>query len=293
MSDKLKIALVAAVVVVNAVLLVILNQTMSGWRTNISDDPPAPTALATTPASTTTAPEEPKVGGRPGVAVAADGTIIRWISGSCEKDQVPELKASTNGGDSFETIDLPNANAVLAVRADSGEEFTVVAANKDCVVSTNRTSNGGKDWQTADGDSLWRLAGRGEGIVISPNGEVDAGCTALSVSPISEQNARVLCDNGEIKGTDDTGESWIVMGTYAGASAGVFPSIGEAFVVAKDTDCEARVFRSGDGGGNWNPLGCAGDESAEAFASDGDNLVAIVGNDLAVSTDGGNTWSTV
>ena len=290
MSDKLKIALVAALVVVNAVLLVVLSQTVSGWRTNLSDDPPAPTELTATPAPTGEESDEPKVGGNPGIALADDGTIIQWVSGSCEKDQVPELKTSTNGGDSFETIDLPKANAVLAVRADSGKEFTVITANKDCVVSTNNTSNGGKDWQSAEGDNLWRLAGRGEGIVISPNGEVDAGCTALSVSPISVQNARVLCDSGEIKGTDDTGETWISMGTYAGATAGVFPSIGEAFVVAQDTDCAARVFRSGDGGGSWNPLGCAGDESAKAFASNGDTFAAIVGQDVAVSTDGGTTW---
>ena len=290
MSDKLKIALVAAFVVVNAVLLVVLSQTMSGWRTNLSDDAPAPTELSVTPTPTAEKPEEPKVGGNRGVALADDGTIIRWLSGSCEKDQVPELKASTNGGDSFDTIKLPEASAVLAVRADSGEEFSVVTANKDCVVSTNRTSNGGKDWESAEGANLWRLAGRGEGVVISPNGEVDAGCTALSVSPISEQNARVLCDSGEIRGTDDTGETWISMGTYPGATAGVFPSIGEAFVVAKDTDCEARVFRSGDGGGTWNPLGCAGDESAKAFASNGDTFAAIVGKDVAVSTDGGTTW---
>src|SRR5680860_1192267 len=92
---------------------------MSGWRTNLSDDAPAPTELSVTPTPTAEKPEEPKVGGNPGVAIADDGTIIRWLSGSCEKDQVPELKTSTNGGDSFDTVKLPEASACLLYTSPS------------------------------------------------------------------------------------------------------------------------------------------------------------------------------
>ena len=290
MSGKLKIAAIVALVMVNAVLLVLLAQTMSGWRTDLADERPTSTAPTPTEAQSNTESEPPKTGGAPGVAIAADGSIISWVSGSCTEEDLPELKISTNGGGDFGTIELPEVNAVLAVRAESAQNLSVVTADSECAVSTQTSTNAGKDWESSEGDNLWRLAGRGVGVVISPSGEVDAGCTALSVSPISTQNARVLCDSGEIRGTDDTGGSWISMGTYADATAGVFPSIGEAFVIAKDADCEARVFRSGDGGGSWSPLGCAGDQSAKALASNGDTLAALIGDDLAVSNDAGATW---
>jgi len=256
-----------------------------------------PSESPSTTAATKTDPTQTDATG----LVVTGNVMARFARGSCDDPASASLELSIDQAKSFKEIALPLAEdsdangdraaavtAILGVRLNTPTELSIIGLDTDCKAHRYTTKDGGQEWKRDGSINGW-VVDRDK--VASPIGEVDAECEVLSVWPISERNARVGCRDGQIRGTDDAGETWIGLGFLDGLSAVSFSTIRDGFSVAKGDDCASRAYSTGSAGGNWDPLGCI-DKSKSAVALGGADVLlgALVDGDVYVSTDQGRNW---
>jgi photosystem II stability/assembly factor-like uncharacterized protein len=126
--------------------------------------------------------------------------------------------------------------------------------------------------------------------VTAPDGPRSTPCVPLALSTLDQSVVRVLCEEGQILGTDDGGDAWVALGRLPGAVDIRFLSTGDGYGLAKEADCPAAVMRTTDGGTSWERLVCLPGIKPRAVAAQGDLVAAQVGGRTYVSTDGGETW---
>ena len=112
----------------------------------------------------------------------------------------------------------------------------------------------------------------------------------MALSTLDESVVRVLCEEGQILGTDDGGDSWAALGRLEGAVDIRFLSTGEGYGLAKQPGCSAAVMRTTDGGTEWERLVCLNGGKPRAVTARGALVAAQIGRQTYVSTDGGATW---
>jgi hypothetical protein len=256
-----------------------------------------PSETPSTTAPTTADPTQTDITG----LVVTGNVIARFARGSCDDPAMASLELSIDRAENFKEIALPldedsDANgdraaavtAILGVALKTPTELSIIGSDADCKPHRYTTKDGGQEWKRKGSINRWFVD---RDKVASPIGAADAECEALSVWPISERNARVGCKDGQIRGTDDAGETWIGLGFLDGLSAVAFSTIRDGFGIAKSDDCASRAYSTGSAGGNWDPLGCV-DKSKSAVALGGEDLLlgALVDGDVYVSTDQGRNW---
>lgn len=253
-----------------------------------------------TPSATVSTSADPKTE-RPTGLVVTGNIMARFVRGSCEGPSTPSLELSIDQAANFKEIALPlaaksDANgdrsaAVTSIRAvtlTTPTELSIVGTDADCKSFSYATENGGQDWKRTDTGGKWYVDGAN---VLTPQGPADAQCEVLSVWPISDRNARVGCKDGQIRGTDDAGDTWMGLGALDGLSAVSFSTIRDGFSIAKADGCASRVYATGSAGDNWEPLGCISDtKTAAAIGGAPVLLGALVDGDVYVSTDQGESW---
>lgn len=237
------------------------------------------------------------------VALADDGAVFQLWRGSCSSAGSARLDVSTDGGATFDEAALPvEAEAdgdavsilrtVLAVQAESAEELTVVGNDADCEARAYETTDGGQEWSEQDSFDGWFVAASPR-EVRGPQGTSMPGCDSLRVDPLSEDNAKVLCADGVVRGTNDAGGEWAFLGSLPGAVDIAFADIGSGLALVSGQECATRALATGDAGGQWEPVGCVSEsEPPRSLAVRGETVYALVGSELRVSPDGGATWST-
>lgn len=98
--------------------------------------------------------------------------------------------------------------------------------------------------------------------------------------------------NGELRGTDDGGTSWVGLGGLPGGVDVTYENPGAGWGLAATLDCPAAVLRTVDGGASWEPTGCIRAKGQpQAIAATGEAVAVHVGGLLFTSTDGGVTFS--
>ena len=253
-----------------------------------------------TPSATVSTSVDPKTEDPTGLVVTGN-VMARFVRGSCDDPAMASLELSTDSAANFKEIALPlaaksDANgdrsaAVTSIRGvtlTTPAELSIVGTDADCKSYRYVTENGGQDWKRTDTGDEWYVDGA---KVVTPAGRADAQCEVSSVWPISERNARVGCKDGQIRGTDDAGDTWVGLGALDGLSAVSFSTIRDGFGIAKTDGCASRVYATGSAGGNWEPLGCISDtKTAVAIGGAAALLAALVDGDVYVSTDQGESW---
>lgn len=263
----------------------------------------APQAPSTSPSSDVTASPT----GRASLALSSSGILAKVWRGQCVKDGRPRLEISSDLGKTFEEIALPllddveatagpgeradMVRTILMVQVESPDEITIVASNKECKAQRFDTTDHGESWTEADPGDVWYVDAAGTGVV-SPEGASEPGCDVVALSPLSDRNAKVACSDGTILGTDDNGDEWVTLGELGDIGGLTIPTLRDGFAVAPDDDCESRAFVTTDAGGEWEPAGCiAKNGEGTSLVGGPRSLLALVGDEVHLSTDAGKSWS--
>ena len=253
-----------------------------------------------TPSATMSTTADPKTEDPTGLVVTGN-VMARFVRGSCDGPSAPSLELSTDQAANFKEIALPltaksdangdrsaSVTSIRAVTLTTPTELSIIGTDADCKSFSYVTEDGGQDWKRTDSGDDWYVDG---GNVLTPQGPADADCEVLSIWPISDRNARVGCKDGQIRGTDDAGDTWVGLGALDGMSAVSFSTIRDGFGIARTDGCASRVYATGSAGGNWEPLGCISDsKTAVAIGGAPVLLGALVHGDVYVSTDQGESW---
>ena len=297
MKKSLQIAAIVLFVVVDLIAAAFairhVNQQPASQGPALSVPTATPSAIVSTSA-------DPKTEVPTGLVVTGN-VMARFVRGSCDGPSTPSLELSIDQGANFKEIALPlaakaDANgdrsaAVTSIRAvtlTTPTELSIVGTDAKCKNFSYATEDGGQDWKRTDAGGEWYVDGAN---VLTPRGPAVADCEVLSVWPISDRNARVGCKDGQIRGTDDAGDTWVGLGALDGLSVVSFSTIRDGFSIAKAEGCASRVYATGTAGGNWDPLGCISDtKTAVAIGGTAVLLGALVDGDVYVSTDQGESW---
>jgi photosystem II stability/assembly factor-like uncharacterized protein len=287
LRQRLKITVIASLVLLNAALLFLLNEKMSDSKVPVDDS-----ELTGTTPTPDSSPEPKEPGGPQGIAVADDGTIFRFFAGACAGQVGPGITVSTDEGATFAEVALPEGvRSVFTVTAKTADDITVIAAGEDCKAQRHVTTDAGAGWRAVKSAGGWYLH-PGTAAVFSPRGKVDPGCAQpVAVGAVSRLRARVFCASGALVGTADSGRTWEPMGVLDGAKTGAFPSANVGYALAPDGGCRTRSFTTENRGITWTPAGCLAGGPGRALAVNGDLLAAIAGDAVFVSEDGGRNWS--
>lgn len=308
MKKNWVIPLVALIAVVDIVLVYLAFRHTSGTPASASADGVAAstqpqsegttsdatsgqTSEQTTGATTQPSAASPEQGAITLVSLASDGTALRATSVRCDEGGNGELEVSTDGGATFQPIEIPQ-HQILRVIASSNANLQYVGAGEDCDPSLYQSVDGGTTWSEGPADGAWHLAaGALSATVRSPDGPVDAGCEAVSISVLSRTTAAVACADGAARMTTDGGANWQSAGHAQGIVSVSLLNATSGYALAVGSQCPAEVRRTTDAGGSWNPVGCIQGGAPMALDAIGQQVVAIVGGAPHLSTDGGSSWS--
>ena len=261
-------------------------------------------ASSTDPAGPGTASTSPSPGAEPSpsapaasqpvrfLSVSDDGAVLRATRGGCDGAAPATVEFAAGSDSEPEPQDVPDLAEVLSTEAVSGQDLMVIGLDDRCRAGRYTSSDGGSSWSRKGGDGpTWHLGPDPEAdSVTSPGGPRSTPCLPSALSTLDQSVVRLLCDDGQVLGSDDGGTSWVALGRLAGAVDIRFLSTGEGYALASQPDCPSAVMRTSDGGTTWEQLVCLPGRRPRAVAARGALVAAQVGRRTFVSTDGGQTW---
>jgi hypothetical protein len=183
---------------------------------------PTPSASATrTPAPGPTTAAAPAVPLQT-ILVALDSQQAWRVNvGSCAKGGA-KLATTTDGGSTWADARTSLAT-IVRVRPSNGRTAFVVGAGSACAAELQDTSDGGATWASGSNvGNAWFRDPKNPMTVRAPGPATSAPCgprAVLDLAVISIGSARVLCADGLVRSTTDTGSSWLDTGKASGAVA--------------------------------------------------------------------------
>jgi len=230
------------------VVLVALNVVLVGiaLRSNHTsgiDTSPVNTATASTestgaPVSPTSTPSTPSVTSSTTTATATADTALaaplqimlvaiddqrawRVRAGSCSAGGAT-LASTTDGGRTWGDAKAP-LRTIVRVRPTDSQAAFVVGAGSRCAAELQSTTDGGATWgSTSAVGNAWFRDPKNPKLVSAPGQSTSQPCgtrAVLDLAVLSTSDARVLCADGLVRSTMDTGSSWTNSGRVSGAVA--------------------------------------------------------------------------
>jgi len=227
-------------------------------------------------------------------------SLFRVHRSDCSGETVPKVEMSTNAGEQFREVGLPvdedlelAIRSVLAVDGTDADNLTLLGADADCKKKGYESDDGGESWRRADVEFDWYIA-PDDKTVTSPDRTSSPGCAPISLDPIDESNAKVVCKSGSLVGTSDGGTTWAEVGKLSDMRSASFVGLRTGVAIAGTKDCKSQAFISEDSGASWSSVACI-DEKAEAqsLAGGAKQLFATDGSRTWISEDLGDKWSGV
>jgi hypothetical protein len=234
------------------------------------------------------------------------GMLLRLRYGSCTQPGGPKLEISTNFGRSFQTVRIPQIDtgrgidatsptvpSIVRASAASPRRLAACAADRECGVRAYTSTDGGSTWKKKSGrPNAWYMDPK-TGVSVSPKGPTDNGCKKSALlAPVNNSTAVVVCENGTVRRTVDSGGSWTAVGQRDDVTSVAFGSPTTGYATTREKSCASRVQVTTDGGATWRPAGCVIKEFAiPALAVVGDRLVAGGTAGALMSEDQGQTWA--
>jgi len=286
-SQRLKIAFIVTLVLVNVGLVILVREKMADSRAEAAKA--TPTAVPAT--SATPEPEPTSAPGGQQSLTLADDALFRVYGGSCDGKETAGITVSTDAGATFDDVGLPeDMRAVFMLTAKDADTLDLVAAPQSCEPQRFVSTDGGSVWEAAEGADVWFLGPRNR--VTAPVGVVEPGCTeTLTLSAPTRDTARVFCASGVLIGTTDAGETWARLGTLDGVKAAAYATPRRGYALAPDGGCASGSYTTYDAGRTWTPTGCLDAAPGRALAANADLVATIAGDAVYVSRDGGRTWA--
>jgi len=226
------------------VVLVALNVVLVGiaLRSNHTsgiDTSPVNTATASTdstgaPLSPTSTPSTPSVTSSTTANAAATTTPLQIMlvaiddqrawrvrAGSCSAGGAT-LASTTDGGRTWGDAKAP-LRTIVRVRPTDSQAAFVIGAGSNCAAELKSTTDGGATWgSTSAVGSAWFRDPKNPKLVGAPGPSTSQPCgkrAVLDLAVLSAGTARVLCADGLVRSTTDTGSSWTDSGKITGAVA--------------------------------------------------------------------------
>ncbi|MGW5363707.1 WD40/YVTN/BNR-like repeat-containing protein [Actinopolymorpha pittospori] len=303
-TGKLAIAGLAAMVVVDAVLVAMAVRHVRGGSPDLTDVVATPLPTSTSregPAGRpTTGPTPTEYAARVLVDIGSGDAVARARTGTCGKGG-GTVELSRDGGETFARTSVPGAQVILRVAASDIDRTTVIAADAKCgALSTYQTTNGGGTWNQSDGTvGSWHRVAKAAASLHAPEGDVEVPCAGGGVvtgfSTLTNTQGFALCAKGTVLATSDAGESWEQRGTAAGADDLDFvdSKTGLAAAVGDRSCAGVAILRTVDGGQTWTRRACV--KSAQSalpdISADASRAYLAQGATVWFSADGGATWA--
>jgi hypothetical protein len=192
---------------------------------NASSTPsPTPSAPLATPTATRAATTTPAVQAAPlqTMLVAIDNQRAwRVRVGSCAAGGAT-VGTTTNGGKTWSNAKAP-LRMIVRVRPTDGQAAFIVGAGSSCAAELHRTVDGGDTWGSgSSAGGAWFRDPDNPRAVRAPSASTSQPCgkkAVLDLAVLSPDAARVLCDDGRIRSTTNTGSSWTDSAKANGAVA--------------------------------------------------------------------------
>jgi len=184
--------------------------------------------------------------------VAVD-TLRAWRVrvGSCSAGGAT-VAATTDGGKTWANAKAP-LRTVVRVRLVDAQSAFVIGADASCVAELKNTTDGGGTWESAiDVGRAWFRDPKDPRVVGAPGPSTSQPCGARAVvdlAALSTGNARVLCADGQVRSTSNSGSTWTDLGRAAGAVALAVPlaNLAQTYVaVLNAADCAGVQVRRVD-----------------------------------------------
>ena len=234
----------------------------------------------------------------------------RATTGTCTGGAPSTVLRTTDAGRTWGPVGAP-ASAVLTLAAGAGQLVAVAAAapgitgGGDCTPG-RYVLNGPRSWHGPQAAATsWYREPNDPTKVHTPAGDVLNPCRDRSV-PVVElagfgpQDATVLCADGDVFRTRDSGNQWARLSVVHDALALAWESRSLGWlVVAKSHGCAGlAAARTLDGGITWQRVGCLGSlpgllarRMPVAVDFDGpERGMAVVGDHVFTTRDGGLSW---
>lgn len=255
-----------------------------------------PTSVATPtaePSPTETAPQPAASGRERPLDVLNATAAVRAVAGLCP-DGGAQIELTTDGGATWSAVSTPSDQAMRVTWVAADDLWFVGAAAPDCTSGFSRSTDEGASWDgPSDTTGAWHLLPDPEATQLhAPQGDVDSPCAGqtLELESVSAQQAFVLCEDGSVFSTSDSGQSWGPFGSAPTATAmGVLE--GQPIVALPGVaDCTGVSV----GPPGSEPIACVEDAAAQALALSFDGPGAgylLAGQGTWVSGDGGQTWT--
>ena len=163
--------------------------------------------------------------------VAIDDRLAwRVRAGSCSAGGAT-LATTSDGGTTWVDGKTP-LRSIVRIRPSTGQTAFVVGAGSDCVADLKSTTDGGGTWgSTTTVGAAWFRDPKNATVVGGPGTVTAQPCADLAVldlAALSPSAARVLCADGRVRSTANTGSSWTDSGQVSGAVALAVPSASPA-----------------------------------------------------------------
>lgn len=239
------------------------------------------------------------------LSVVDESVAYRATAGTCSPTARPVLEKSVDGGSTWTastiTTDLSSVFRLQAV--DRAYAYAVGLGGSSCVPGVTATYTSGAGFQTYPDRvaTTWYLDPGQPAIVHSPVGSAAAPCAAgVALAPADGSNAALLCSDGVIHRTTDSGVSWDA-GTTIPSAVSIDSQPGGYVVAGRRTEAcgGVAVLLLDMSSAESVPavVGCADeafasvDEFAPIVIAAGAGSVWIqLGDAVAVSADGGRTF---
>ena len=229
------------------------------------------------------------------LAPASD--TVAWRTGTGDCDSPVAVERTEDAGASWDEYVVEGAGirSVLALAAiDAVTIRAVVGVGEECEPQQIESFTGGVFWAPVSGsDAYWHDSPLEPGAVIGPDRVATTPCEQISsIAALSDSEAAVVCTNGSLQQTTDSGATWTNPADGSGVRA--VAAGGDGFLVARaGTDsCEGLqvALLTTDGP---EPRSCvpAVPSDSIAFAARGDVVWMWAGGDVLISADGGFTWA--
>jgi hypothetical protein len=219
---------------------------------------------------------------------ASSEDVIVATTGTCD-GTAPTVLVSDDGGKNLAPV-KPDVSRVLAVSVQTDGTLKIVGADDDCEAIGLTSDDGGATWDTSTIGTGWYRDPESPTGLVAANTPTDVGCQVMSVSDLSASVARVSCDDGTVRATDDAGTSWTTVGGLTAVRALDFRSNASGVALVQTDDCAVSAFLTVDGGDTWEQRGCADGQVGRAVLDQGNRFLATVDATVSESTDGGLTW---
>ena len=241
-SRVAKTALLGLVALDVALVAVALRSTHAGGI----DTSPVRTAsasIAPSPVSPETAPVSPSPTASVAVAKAPLQTMLvafdgrrawRIVAGSCSAGGAT-LAATADGGKTWAKRNAKLRRIVRLRPTGIGAAF-VVGADASCAAELKDTSDGGSTWNSGGNvGAAWFRDLRNTIVLHAPGSTTSRPCgkhDVLDLAVLTAGSARVLCADGLVRSTTNSGVAWTDVGTVEGAVALAVPAVkpGETYV---------------------------------------------------------------